>query len=769
MNKENKNFENVDSPQTCSCNENSDSPHSCTCDHSGHKNSDRPCSCKNENVDRPHLCCDTKNSDSPCCCESHDDCCDDNDDDCCCCCGDQKAAETDGLSKKQVKMLTRIIASGVLFVILLLIPDKFWSGMNFGVDGLGFGIKLALYAVDYLIIGYDILTKSAKKIGKGNFMDENFLMSVATIGAIVLGLMSDGDFNEAVAVMLFYQIGEFFQGYAVGKSRRNITQLMDIRPDYANVECNGRLEQVDPASLPVGSVIVVQPGEKIPIDGEVIEGNSSLDTSALTGESVPRNVQTGSEVVSGCVSMTGVLKIRTSKLFGDSTVSKILDLVENASSSKAKSEDFIRKFARIYTPAVCIAAIALFVCPSAFLAVSGHDPQIFTWLYRALTFLVISCPCALVISIPLSFFAAIGGSSKNGVLVKGSNYIEALSKAGVVMFDKTGTLTKGKFEVSSVCVENESVVNDALKIVTVHNENSTDLENVKAERVLLYLAASVECASSHPIAKSLIDAVGSVSRNIVSDITEISGKGVSAKVGGVLVEVGNAKLLADIKNSDSPQLASIKTREGKADKSGTVVYVAINSEYAGYIVVSDALKDTSVQAISNLHALGVEKCVMLTGDNQAVAEDVACRLKIDEYHAELLPENKVEWVEKTISASNSKKAVAFVGDGINDAPVLMRADVGIAMGAMGSDAAIEAADVVLMDDDPLKVSLSIRIARKSMRIVYENISLSLLVKASCLILGAIGIANMYMAIFADVGVMILAVLNAMRCLRAPRK
>lgn len=767
MNTDNVDSKKSDRPRTCSCNENSDSPHTCTCEHSGNKNNDSPCSCNSKNSDSP-CGCENENSDSPCCCDGHDDCCDD-DDDCCCCCGEQKAAENDGLSKKQVKMLTRIIVSGVLFVILLLVPDQLWSGMNFGVDGLGYAVKLVLYAIDYLIIGYDILLKSAKKIGKGNFMDENFLMSVATIGAIVLGLMSDGDFNEAVAVMLFYQIGEFFQGYAVGKSRRNITQLMDIRPDYANVERGGKLEQVDPGNLPVGSVIVVQPGEKIPIDGEVIEGNSNLDTSALTGESVPRKVQAGSEVVSGCVSMTGVLKIKTSKLFGDSTVSKILDLVENASSKKAKSEDFIRKFAKIYTPAVCIAAIALFALPSLFLLMSGADPQFTTWLYRALTFLVISCPCALVISIPLSFFAAIGGSSKNGVLVKGSNYIEALSHAGVVMFDKTGTLTKGKFEVSRVCVENESVVNDALKIATVHNVDSANLENLDAERILLYLAASVECASSHPIAKSLIEASVNVDRNIVSDITEISGKGVSAKVGGVLVEVGNAKLIANSKNVARPHLASNKNNGSQADKSGTVVYVAINGAYAGYIVVSDAIKDTSVQAISNLHALGVDKCVMLTGDNQAVAEDVARKLNIDEFHAELLPENKVEWVEHTISASHSKKAVAFVGDGINDAPVLMRADVGIAMGAMGSDAAIEAADVVLMDDDPVKVSLAIRIARKSMRIVYENITFSLAVKAACLILGAIGLANMYMAIFADVGVMILAVLNAMRCLRAPRK
>lgn len=768
MNTDSVDFKNSDRPQTCSCNENSDSPKTCTCDHSGHKNSDSPCSCNSEKSNRPHLCCNSKNSDSPCCCEGYDDCCDDDDDDCCCCCGEQKAAETDGLSKKQVKMLTRIIASGVLFVILLLVPDQLWSGMNFGVDGLGLGIKVALYAIDYLIIGYDILLKSAKKIGKGNFMDENFLMAVATIGAIVLGLMSDGDFNEAVAVMLFYQIGEFFQGYAVGKSRRNITQLMDIRPDYANVEKDGGIEKVDPKSLPVGSVIVVRPGEKIPIDGIIVDGNSSLDTAALTGESVPRSVEVGSEVVSGCVSMTGVLKIKTTKLFGDSTVSKILDLVENASSNKAKSEDFIRKFAKIYTPAVCIAAIALFTLPSLFLAVSGSDPQFTTWLYRALTFLVISCPCALVISIPLSFFAAIGGSSKNGVLVKGSNYIEALSKARVVMFDKTGTLTKGKFEVTDVVIENESIIEQASKILPDHNQEKIESGNSTLDCTLLYLAASVESASSHPIARSLIDVAGVIDNSIVTDITEISGKGVSAKVGNVFVEVGNAKLIANSKNVARPQLGSDKNVARPQLETGTIVYVAINGVYAGYIVVADALKDTSTQAISNLHSLGVEKCVMLTGDNQSVAQSVAKDLRLDEYHAELLPEQKVEWVEKTIANRTDQRTVAFVGDGINDAPVLMRADVGIAMGALGSDAAIEAADVVLMDDDPVKVSLAIRIARKSMRIVYENISFSLLVKAACLILGAIGIANMYMAIFADVGVMILAVLNAMRCLRAPR-
>ena len=588
-----------------------------------------------------------------------------------------------------------------------------------------------LFAVTYLVIGYDILKKAAKGIGNGRVFDENFLMAIATLGAIALAVYEkDTDLTEAVAVMLFYQIGELFQSYAVGKSRRNITALMDIRPDYANIETDGKLEQVDPDTVAVGSVIVVQPGEKVPIDGVVVEGTASLNTSALTGESLPREIIPGEEVISGCIDMSGVLKIRTTKNFGESTVSKILELVEESSSRKSRSEAFISKFARVYTPAVCCSALALAVLPPVINLIAGNPAAWANWIYRALTFLVISCPCALVVSIPLSFFAGIGGASKAGVLIKGSNYMETLSQTKIVVFDKTGTLTKGVFEVSGIH----------------HNE----LENEK----LIELAAHAECASSHPISKSLQRAYGKpIDRSRVSDIEEISGHGLTATVDGMKIAIGNDKLMEKLGVDCIP-----------CHCVGTILHIAIDGKYAGHIVISDIEKPDARAAIAALKRTGVQKTVMLTGDTKRVAGQVAKDLGVDEVHSELLPADKVTQVEKLLAEKSPKAKRAFVGDGINDAPVLSRADIGIAMGAMGSDAAIEAADVVLMDDDPMKISKAIGISRKCIRIVYENIVFALVVKAACLILGACGIADMWLAIFADVGVMILAVLNAIRAL-----
>ena len=617
------------------------------------------------------------------------------------------------MNKKQKKVLTRIIIAFVLLVLLNFLP----------VDGY---LRMALYMIPYLVIGYDILKKAFKGIRNRQVFDENFLMAVATIGAIALG-----DYQEGTAVMLFYQIGELFQSYAVGKSRRNISELMDIRPDYANIEQDGKLEKVDPDEVEVGTIIVVQPGEKIPIDGTIEDGNSTLNTSALTGESLPRDAKVGDEVISGCINMTGVLKIRTTKEFGESTVSKILDLVENSSSKKSRSENFISKFARYYTPAVCYSALVLAVIPPLCrMLFMGLSPEWGDWIYRALTFLVISCPCALVISIPLSFFAGIGGASNQGVLVKGSNYLETLSQTKIVVFDKTGTMTKGVFEVSGIH----------------HNE----MEDAK----LLEYAAYAECSSSHPISKSLQKAYGKpIDRSRVTDIEEIGGNGVIAKVEGVSVAAGNAKLM---------------NRLGIAYKEchhvGTVVHMAVDGKYAGHILISDIIKPHAKEAIENLKKAGITRTVMLTGDGKKVAESVAADLGIGEVHSELLPADKVSKVEELLSDKSEKEKLAFVGDGINDAPVLSRADIGIAMGALGSDAAIEAADVVLMDDDPLKIGKAIRIAKKCMRIVYENIYFAIGVKLICLVLGALGIANMWIAIFADVGVMVLAVLNAIRTL-----
>ena len=593
--------------------------------------------------------------------------------------------------------------------------------------------KLALYLAAYLIIGFDILKKAGKGICNRQVFDENFLMAVATAGAFALAIYSgSGDYNEAIAVMLFYQIGELFQSYAVGKSRRNISALMDIRPDYANVERNGQLEKVDPDEVEIASVIVVQPGEKVPLDGIVLEGHSSLNTSALTGESLPRDVKQGDEIISGCINLSGVLKIRTTKEFGESTVSKILELVENSSSRKSKSENFISKFARVYTPAVCYGALALAVLPPLVqILLLGQTAQWGNWIYRALTFLVISCPCALVISIPLSFFAGIGGASKEGILIKGSNYMETLSQAKCVVFDKTGTLTHGVFEVSAIH----------------HNE----LEGKK----LLEYAALVECASSHPISLSLQKAYGrKIDRNRVTEIRKISGQGVTALVDGHEVAVGNSKLMKAL---------GIAYRD--CHKVGTIVHMAIDGSYAGHIVISDRVKEHSKEAIAELKRAGIKKTIMLTGDTKRVAEQVAKELGIDEVYSELLPGDKVEQVEALLAGKNEKEKLAFVGDGINDAPVLTRSDIGIAMGAMGSDAAIEAADVVLMDDDPLKISKAIKISKKCLRIVYQNIAFALIIKFACLGLGALGIANMWFAIFADVGVMILAELNAIRALR----
>ena len=623
------------------------------------------------------------------------------------------------MNKKQKKMLARIIVAFVLLVALHFVP----------VEG---ALRFCCYMVPYLIVGYDILLKAAKGIKNRQMFDECFLMAVATVGAVALALYSgSGDYTEAVAVMLFYQIGELFQSVAVGKSRRNISELMDISPDYANIEVDGQLEQVDPDEVEIGSTIIVQPGEKVPIDGVVLEGTSSLDTSALTGESVPRDIAQGEEVISGCINMTGVLKIRTTKEFGESTVSKILELVENASSRKSKSENFISKFARVYTPAVCYAALALaFLPPLVRMLALGVDADWGTWIYRALTFLVISCPCALVISIPLSFFAGIGGASNAGVLVKGSNYLETLSQVRTVVFDKTGTLTRGVFEV-----------------VDIHH---SEMEREK----LLDLAAHAESASSHPIAGSLQRAYGkSIDRSRVTNIQEISGGGVIAHVDGVPVACGNDKLMAKV-GVEAVECHSI----------GTIVHVAVNGEYAGHIVVADVEKPHAKEAIAALKRAGVTRTVMLTGDRQGVAQKVAADLGVDEVHAELLPADKVDQVEALLAAKSEKEKLAFVGDGINDAPVLRRADVGIAMGAMGSDAAIEAADIVLMDDDPLKIAKAIKISRKTLRIVYQNIVFAIGIKGICLVLGAVGLANMWLAIFADVGVMVIAVINAIRAL-----
>ena len=623
------------------------------------------------------------------------------------------------MNRKQKKMLARILAAAAMLIALKLIP----------VTGV---LQLALYLVAYLVIGYDILKKAWRGILNRQVFDENFLMAVATVGAFALAIVSrSGDYVEAIAVMLFYQIGELFQSYAVGKSRRNISALMDIRPDYANIERDGQLEKVDPDEVEIGSVIVVQPGEKVPLDGVILSGASSLNTSALTGESLPRDARAGDEVISGCINMTGVLRIQTTKAFGESTVSKILELVEDSSSHKSKSENFISKFARVYTPAVCYGALALAVLPPVVRLMLGHPAQWGDWIYRALTFLVISCPCALVISIPLSFFAVIGGASKEGVLIKGSNYLETLSKVKTVVFDKTGTLTQGVFEVSGV--------------------HHSEMENEK----LLEYAALAECASSHPISKSLQRAYGkAIDRDRVRDIQEISGKGVSAVVDGHAVLAGNDKLMA---------LRGIPFID--CHSVGTIIHIAIDGQYAGHIVISDVVKPHAKEAIERLKHAGVEKTVMLTGDSRRVADQVAGALGVDEVHSELLPADKVAQVEKLLAGKGGKDKLAFVGDGINDAPVLSRADIGIAMGAMGSDAAIEAADVVLMDDDPLKIAKAIRISRKCIGIVYQNIVFALAVKFACLALGALGLANMWAAIFADVGVMVLAVLNAIRALR----
>ena len=622
------------------------------------------------------------------------------------------------MNKKQKKMLRRILLAAVMVIVLGILP----------VAGLP---RLVLYLLTYLVIGYDILKKAGKGIWNRRVFDENFLMAAATVGAFALAIYTrSGDYTEAIAVMLFYQIGELFQSYAVGKSRRNISALMDIRPDYANIEREGTLEQVDPDEVAVGSVMVVQPGERIPLDGEVVEGCSTLNTSALTGESLPREIQVGETVISGCINMTGVLKIRTTKAFEESTVSKILDLVENASSRKSKSEDFISKFARVYTPAVCYAALALALAPPLVQLLMGAAPAWGTWLYRALTFLVISCPCALVISIPLSFFAGLGGAGKEGVLIKGSNYLETLAHTRYVVFDKTGTLTHGVFEVDAVH----------------HNQ-------MERERLLEY-AALAESASSHPISKSLQRAYGrEIDRSRVTDIEEIGGNGVTAKVDGIVVAAGNDKLMRRMGIEPIP-----------CHHIGTIIHMAVDGAYAGHIVISDVVKEHAGQAVQELKHAGVKQTVMLTGDDKRVAESVAAALGVDQVYGELLPADKVAKVEELLAHKGGKEKLAFVGDGINDAPVLSRADIGIAMGAMGSDAAIEAADVVLMDDDPLKIVKAIRISRKCIGIVYQNIVFALLVKFTCLVLGAVGMANMWLAIFADVGVMILAILNAIRAL-----
>lgn len=632
-----------------------------------------------------------------------------------------------GMTKKQKVMLWRILAAAVLLLGLQCLGTQTFDRLG----GAGRWVRLACYLVDYWMIGHDILKKAGKGIRNGQVFDENFLMAVATLGALALAIYENGDYLEAIAVMLFYQVGEWFQSYAVGKSRRNISDLMDIRPDYANIERDGQLEQVDPDEVGIGTIIVVQPGEKVPIDGTVVEGTSTLNTAALTGESLPREVGAGDTIISGCINMTGLLKIQTTKEFGESTVSKILDLVENASSRKSKSEDFISRFAKIYTPAVCYAALALAILPPLVLLLGmGQNPDWEIWIYRALTFLVASCPCALVISIPLSFFAGIGGASKAGVLVKGSNYLETLSQTKIVVFDKTGTLTQGVFAVNGI--------------------HHSEMENAK----LVEYAALAESASSHPISKSLQKAYGRpLDRTRVSDIQEISGNGVTAQVDGHTVAAGNDKLM---------------TRLGisyiNCHSVGTIIHMAIDGQYAGHIVISDVVKPTSKAAMQALKSAGVSQTVMLTGDAEKVANQVAAELGIDQVYSQLLPADKVEQVERLLADKPEKAKLAFVGDGINDAPVLRRADIGIAMGAMGSDAAIEAADVVLMDDDPMKISKALRISRKCLRIVYQNIVVAIGIKLICLVLVALGLANMWLAVFADVGVMILAVLNSIRAL-----
>ena len=626
------------------------------------------------------------------------------------------------MTKKQKKMLLRILSTAVLLAVLHFLPVEGW-------------LRLGAYLLTYLVIGYDILRKAGRGILNGQVFDENFLMAVATVGAFALAIYErSGDYNEAIAVMLFYQIGELFQSYAVGKSRRNISALMDIRPDYANVERDGQLVQVDPDEVAIGTVIVVQPGEKVPIDGVVTEGSSTLNTAALTGESLPRDAKEGDEVISGCINMTGVLKIRTTKAFGESTVSKILELVENSSSRKSRSEDFIAKFARIYTPVVCYSALALAVVPPLIRLAGGMDGQWEQWVYRALTFLVTSCPCALVVSIPLSFFAGIGGASHEGILIKGSNYLETLSQVRTVVFDKTGTLTKGVFEVTAV--------------------HHSDMD----EKKLLEYAALAECASSHPISRSLQRAYGRpIDRSRVTDIQESSGHGVTAVVDGHTVAAGNSKLME-----------RLGVAYHDCHSVGTIIHMAVDGQYAGHIVISDVVKPNAKAAIDALHRAGVEKTVMLTGDGKKVADAVAAELGVDEVHSELLPADKVAQVEALLLRQRGKAKLAFVGDGINDAPVLGRADIGIAMGAMGSDAAIEAADIVLMDDEPLQIAKAIRISRKCIGIVYQNIVFALAVKFACLVLVAVGAADMWAAIFADVGVMVLAVLNAIRALRVKK-
>ena len=636
------------------------------------------------------------------------------------------------MTKKQKKTLIRILAAAAIVIGLQFISVETFAALDgYLFPSAGRWIRLCLYLIDYLIIGHDILKKALKGIRNGQVFDENFLMSVATVGAMALAVYENGEYLEAIAVMLFYQVGELFQSYAVGKSRRNISQLMDIRPDYANIEINGNLQKVDPDEVDIGSIIVVQPGEKVPIDGIITEGNSTLNTSALTGESLPREVKAGDDIISGCINLTGVLKIRTTKEFGESTVSKVLDLVENASSRKSRSENFISKFARIYTPIVCYSALALAILPPLVRMIfMGLSAEWSVWIYRALTFLIISCPCALVISVPLSFFAGIGGAGKEGILVKGSNYLEALSKTKYIVFDKTGTLTQGVFEVSGI--------------------HHSEIENAK----LIEYAALAESASSHPISKSLQRAYGKeIDRSRVTDIQEISGGGVIAKVDGREVAAGNAKLMK-----------KLNINYLDCHKTGTIIHMAIDGKYAGHIVVSDIIKPNSKEAVSALKKLGIEKTVMLTGDARSVADQIAGSIGIDEVRAELLPVDKVGKIEELIKDKSAKARLAFVGDGINDAPALSRADIGIAMGAMGSDAAIEAADVVLMDDDPIKIPKAIKISKKCLGIVYQNIIFAIGVKVICLVLGAIGIADMWLAIFADVGVTVIAVLNAIRAL-----
>ena len=639
--------------------------------------------------------------------------------------------KSSGMTKKQRVMLWRILTATVLLLVLQTLGAEVFDRMG----AAGRWVRLAVYVVDYLIIGYDILKKAFRGICNRQVFDENFLMAVATLGALALAVYENGEYMEVIAVMLFYQVGEWFQSYAVGRSRRNISDLMDIRPDYANVERDGKLVKADPEEVEIGTIIIVQPGEKVPIDGVIVEGASTLNTAALTGESLPRDAKTGDEVISGCINMTGVLKVKTSKEFGESTVSKILDLVENASSRKSKSEDFISRFARIYTPAVCYAALALAILPPLVqMLFMGVAPTWETWVYRALTFLVASCPCALVISIPLSFFAGIGGASRAGVLVKGSNYLETLSQVKTIVFDKTGTLTQGVFEVDGI-----------------HHNKISD------EKLVEY-AALAESASSHPISRSLQRSYGKeIDRSRVSDIQEISGNGVIAKVDGVEVAAGNDKLMD-----------RLGIKFVSCHSVGTIIHMAIDGEYAGHIVIADLVKPNSKEAIRKLKSAGIRKTVMLTGDAQKVGDSVAASLGLDEVYTELLPADKVEKVEALLNTKSDREKLAFVGDGINDAPVLRRADIGIAMGAMGSDAAIEAADIVLMDDDPMQIAKAIKISRKCLGIVYQNIVFSIGVKLACLILVALGVANMWLAIFADVGVMILAILNAIRALRVPK-